>query len=373
MAVNLLMPGQVRAHLLRAAARQYPEGDVQHWWHPPSGRGVRTHFSDDRVWLPFAVHQYLACTRDAAVLEETLPFIDGPPLPLDREDSHYQPGISEQKGTLYEHCARALDLSLATGVHGLPLIGGGDWNDGMNRVGPCGQGRERVAAWFLITTLRQFVPLAEARQDQARATSWRRHIDTLTEACEGEAWDGAWYRRAFFDDGTPLGSSSNEECRIDSLAQSWAVISGAADPQRARASMDAVWQQLVRGDLGLVLLFTPPFNTAPMDPGYIKGYLPGLRENGGQYTHAAVWVLIAEAMLGHHERVSELLTMLNPIRRSDTLATASLYRVEPYVLAADIYSGSGIAQRGGWDLVYRRCRLAVSRGARECARHPGQR
>jgi cyclic beta-1,2-glucan synthetase len=348
MAVNLQMPQEVRAHLLRAAARQYPQGDVQHWWHPPSGRGVRTHFSDDRVWLPFAVHRYLEVTHDAAVLDEAVPFIDGPELPLEREDAHYQPGIAELQGTLYEHCARALDRSLATGAHGLPLIGGGDWNDGMNRVGHAGRGESVWMAWFLIATLRRFAPLAQARHDQLRADRWRAHADALAQACEREAWDGDWYRRAYFDDGTPLGSRSNAECRIDSLAQSWAVLSEAADPARARAAMDAMWQQLVRVDQGLVLLFTPPFDSAPVDPGYIKGYLPGLRENGGQYTHAAVWVLIAEAMLGHRERVGELLRMLNPVLRSASPDAARTYRVEPYVLAADIYSGAGLAQQGGW-------------------------
>jgi cyclic beta-1,2-glucan synthetase len=348
MAVNLLIPAEVRAHLLHAAARQFPPGDVQHWWHPPSGRGVRTHFSDDRVWLPFAVHRYLEITRDAAVLDETVPFIEGPELPLEREDAHYQPAVSELQGTLYEHCARALDRSLATGAHGLPLIGGGDWNDGMNRVGHAGRGESVWMAWFLITTLRRFAPLAQARQDLARAARWRAHADALAQACEREAWDGQWYRRAFFDDGTPLGSQVNAECRIDSLAQSWAVLSRAADPERARAAMDAMWQQLVRVEEGLVLLFTPPFDSAPMDPGYIKGYLPGLRENGGQYTHAAVWVLIAEAMLGNRARVGELLRMLNPILRSASRDAARTYRVEPYVLAADIYSGPGLAQRGGW-------------------------
>jgi cyclic beta-1,2-glucan synthetase len=306
MAVNLLMSAQVSAHLLRAASRQFVEGDVQHWWHPPSGRGVRTHFSDDRVWLPLSVHRYIEVTRDAAVLEERVPFIDGSELPPEREDAHYQPGIAAIDGALYEHCARTLDRSLATGAHGLPLIGGGDWNDGMDRVGHAGKGESVWMAWFLITTLRRFAPVAQSRNDAARATRWLDHADALARACEREAWDGQWYRRAFFDDGTPLGSRGNDECRIDSLAQSWAVLSQAGDPERARASMDAVWQQLVRREQGMVLVFTPPFDKTPLDPGYIKGYLPGRRENGGQYTHAAVWVLVAEAMLGNREHVVEL-------------------------------------------------------------------
>ncbi len=348
MALTLCAPDQVRAHLLHAASRQFIEGDVQHWWHPPSGRGVRTHFSDDRLWLPFAVHQYIETTGDTSVLGEPVSFIEGPPLPLHQEDSHYVPGDSAQRESLYEHCARAVDRSLGTGIHGLPLIGGGDWNDGMNRVGHEGRGESVWVAWFLILTLKRFVPVARSRKDQQRVARWESHLQRLEQACEREAWDGQWYCRAFFDDGTPLGSSRNTECRIDSLSQSWAVISGAAPADRALAGMEAVEQQLVRRDDGLVLLFSPPFDSAPLDPGYIKGYLPGLRENGAQYTHAAIWVLMAEAMLGRKSQVAELLRILNPVRRGDSRGGARAYRVEPYVLAADIYSSSGIAGRGGW-------------------------
>jgi cyclic beta-1,2-glucan synthetase len=341
-------PHLAREQLLRAAARQYPEGDAQHWWHPPSGRGVRTHISDDRVWLPYVLCHYLDCTGDERVLAEMVPFIDGPPLTIEQEDSHYVPQVSATSATLYEHSARALDVSLATGVHGLPLMGGGDWNDGMNRVGHAGKGESVWLAWLLIATLERFIPVAAARGDTSRVAIWKEHRQRLIAACEREAWDGEWYRRAYFDDGTPLGSSQNSECRIDSLSQSWAVISRGAEPRRALMAMQAVEQQLQREKEGIVLLFTPPFDRTEHDPGYIKGYLPGLRENGGQYTHAAIWVLIAQAMLGREEQVGKLLQMLNPIRHSDSIAGAQAYRVEPYAMAADIYAGEGLAGRGGW-------------------------
>jgi cyclic beta-1,2-glucan synthetase len=279
---------------------------------------------------------------------EVVPFIEGPPLPQDREDAHYVPAISESKASLYEHCARAIDISMKTGAHGLPLMGGGDWNDGMNRVGHEGRGESVWLAWFLITTLRQFLPYAEAQRDPRRANRWREAIEQLARACEREAWDGKWYRRAFFDDGTPLGSALNAECRIDSLAQSWAVLSEAADPARAVMAMASVREHLVRRNEGLVLLFDPPFDATPLDPGYIKGYLPGLRENGGQFTHAAIWVLMAQAALKDHRGVGELLRILNPARRSATRDGAQAYRVEPYVLASDIYSGGTLSARGGW-------------------------
>ena len=341
-------PGLARAQILRAAEHQFLEGDVQHWWHPPSGRGVRTRFTDDRVWLPYVVSAYLQTTGDAALLDELRPFIEGAAVAAGHEDAHYEPSISQTSGTVYEHCARALDISLGAGAHDLPLMGGGDWNDGMNRVGIEGRGESVWMAWFLIDTLRRFAPLAQARGAHARAASWTASADRFAAACESAGWDGAWYRRAYFDDGTPLGSAGNAECRIDSIAQSWAVISGAAPAQRAAQAMEAVAEYLLRDADDLMLLFAPPFDRSSLEPGYIKGYLPGLRENGGQYSHAAVWSLIAFAMLGRTAEVAQLLEILNPVQRAATRRGSAAYKGEPYVMPADIYSEPPHARRAGW-------------------------
>jgi cyclic beta-1,2-glucan synthetase len=348
MALTLALPEAARAQLLRAAARQFVQGDVQHWWHPPTGRGVRTHCSDDLLWLPYAAAHYVAVTNDTAVLDEEVAFLEGPLLEPGQHDHYFTPAISEQRGTLFEHCARALDRSLPVGVHGLPFIGNGDWNDGMNRVGHQGQGESVWLAWFLYATLQKFAPLAESRGASEQAARWRAHAANLQSAAESQAWDGAWYRRAYFDDGTPLGSAGNAECRIDSIAQSWSVLSGAADRARARRAMDEADAYLVRPGDDLVLLFTPPFDKTTRDPGYIKGYLPGVRENGGQYTHAAVWCVIARAQLGDGERAAELFAMLNPVNRAASRAGVHAYKVEPYAVAADIYAEPPHARRGGW-------------------------
>ena len=348
MALAVAKPDVARRQILLAASRQFPEGDVQHWWHPPSGKGVRTHISDDLVWLPFTVAHYLDVTGDDEILAAEVPFIDGPPLPQEQHDSYFEPQVSAQRASLFEHCARALDCRLEVGRHGLPHIGTGDWNDGMNRVGQRGEGESVWMAWFLYATLTRFAVIAEKQGETARSQKWRAHAGKLRLAAERNAWDGDWYRRAYFDDATPLGSASGAECRIDSLSQSWAVLSGAADPARAARAMAAVDEYLVRYADNIVLLLTPPFDKTPLDPGYIKGYLPGIRENGGQYTHAAVWTVMAQAALGDGNRAGELFSLLNPINHARTRVGVQRYKVEPYVLAADVYGEVPHVGRGGW-------------------------
>jgi cyclic beta-1,2-glucan synthetase len=348
MALTFARPAETRAHLLRAAGRQFVEGDVQHWWLPQSGMGVRTRISDDRAWLAFATASYIATSGDSTVLDEVVPFLEGPALAPGQHDAFFQPMVSDQSATLFEHCARGLDQSLSLiGKHGLPLMGTGDWNDGMNRVGEDGKGESVWLGWLLLRTIALFAPLAEEREPD-RARGWRTQAVLMREALEREAWDGEWYRRATFDDGTWLGSKQSEECRIDSIAQSWAVLSEAADPERAATAMASLETLLVRKDIGIAPLFTPPFDRTEREPGYIKAYPPGIRENGGQYSHAAMWAVLAFAKLGSGDKAHALFSLLNPINHALTPAAADRYKVEPYVLAADVYSVAPHEGRGGW-------------------------
>ncbi len=347
-ALVYLLPGLTRAQILLHAAHQFSEGDVLHWWHPPDDRGIRTRFSDDLLWLPYLTAFYVATTGDRAVLDEPVPFFTAPVLEPGEDEAYLRPEKSGATASLYEHCCRALDRSLARGAHGLPLMGTGDWNDGMNRVGRGGRGESVWLGFFLYRTLSDFLPHCAGRGDGVRLARYRDHAAGLVQALEMEGWDGAWYRRAYYDDGTALGSAASEECRIDALVQAWAVISGAGSPARQRQALDAVERHLLLEPEGLLRLLTPPFDETPHDPGYIKGYVPGVRENGGQYTHAALWVVMAMARCGRGARAARLLDMLNPIHHARTPAEVAVYRVEPYVIAADVYGAPPHVGRGGW-------------------------
>jgi cyclic beta-1,2-glucan synthetase len=341
-------PGLVRAHLLLCASRQFKEGDVQHWWHPPLGRGIRTHCSDDFLWLPWATCRYVSSTGDIGVLDEPIHFLEGRPLKPEEESYYELPSQSDEAGTLHEHCLRAVRRGLRFGGHGLPLMGTGDWNDGMNRVGAQGRGESIWLGFFLYDVLMRFADLAELHGDPASVELCRDEASKLRQNIEQHGWDGGWYRRAYFDDGTPLGSAHNPECQIVSTPQSWSVLSGAAGPERSRMAMDALDKHLVHRDDAVIQLLTPPFDKSTPDPGYIQAYVPGVRENGAQYTHAAVWAAMAFAAMGDSRRAWELLSIINPVNHACSAESIATYKVDPYVVASDVYALPPHTGRGGW-------------------------
>ncbi|HYN62731.1 MAG TPA: carbohydrate-binding protein, partial [Rubrivivax sp.] len=361
MALAWAEPALLRQQIVLGASRQFAQGDVQHWWHAPAGAGVRTHFSDDLLWLAYAIVHYLRATGDAALLDETVPFIEGAEVPDGAEDAYYTPTVSDEQASVYEHAARAVDRSLRVGAHGLPLMGSGDWNDGMNRVGIEGRGESVWLGWFLCRLVADFAPLARRRGEIERAQRWEDAAIGWAAALNGNAWDGQWFRRAFFDNGEPLGSQANDEARIDLIAQAWAVLSGVAPPRRQALALAALDAKLVDHSAGLVKLLDPPLQHAQPSAGYIQAYPPGVRENGGQYSHAGVWALMAHAQWQttvHDETrphpdldpdiAYRYFCWLSPAHRSRHRTHGAAYAIEPYVIAGDVYTQPPYVGRGGW-------------------------
>ena len=345
-------PEEAKKQIIRNCRHQYVEGDIQHWWHPiPDSevhKGVRSRYSDDRLWLPLGVAEYILVTGDNEILHEKVPFIESPILKETEHERYEVPSQSDEIGTVYEHCIRAIEKSLNLGERGLPLIGSGDWNDGMNKIGHEGRGESVWMGWFLGTVLKEFIPICKKMGDLEKVEKYKKIILGLKESIETNAWDGEWYKRAFFDDGTPIGSKESRECTIDSIAQSWSVISTLGNEERSKVALKSAENYLVNEEEGIVALLTPPFDDIELDPGYIKSYVPGVRENGGQYTHAAAWLIKAFAMLGEGDKAYNLFRLINPINHSRTLIECAKYKAEPYVVAADVYTNPQHLGRGGW-------------------------
>ncbi|PJI07746.1 MULTISPECIES: GH36-type glycosyl hydrolase domain-containing protein [Clostridium] len=348
MPLSFVKPEMTRKQILISASRQFLEGDVQHWWHPVVNSGIRTRFSDDLLWLPYVTLDYIRNTGDYSILDEIVSYIEDEPLKEGEDERYNLTKTSDKKGTIYEHCIKAIDKALKFGIHNIPLMGSGDWNDGMNTVGNKGKGESVWLGWFLYSILKNFKDVAKMKKDEYRSERYLELSDFVRESIEKNAWDGNWYRRAYFDDGTPLGSAQNDECQIDSLAQSWGLISGGAKHERAKVAMKSIEKYLVKEDKGMVLLLTPPFDDSKLNPGYIKGYVPGVRENGGQYTHAATWVILAMTKLGDGKKAWKLFNMINPINHTKSFYDCQTYKVEPYVMAADVYAKEPYVGRGGW-------------------------
>ena len=337
-----------RDQIIRSASRQYIEGDVQHWWHPIVNSGIRTRFSDDLLWLPFVTAEYIKATGDYSVLDEKATYLEDEPLKEGEDERYKVVPPSKVEGTIYEHCIKAIDKGLKFGPHNIPLMGSGDWNDGMSTVGNKGTGESVWLGWFLYSILDNFKEICEYKRDKSKAEEYKKYQNFIKENLEENAWDGKWYKRAYFDNGEPLGSKENPECKIDSIAQSWSVISKAGSPDRQLEAMNSVDKYLVDKDNGLIKLLSPPFDTSNLEPGYIKGYLPGVRENGGQYTHAAIWVILALTKLGLGDKAVNYYNMINPINHSKSERDARRYKLEPYVIAADVYIKEPHGGRGGW-------------------------
>ncbi|URZ17704.1 GH36-type glycosyl hydrolase domain-containing protein [Clostridium felsineum] len=348
MPLTFVRPEMTRKQILISASRQFIEGDVQHWWHPVVDSGIRTRFSDDLLWLPYVTIDYIKNTGDTGILDEIAPYIEDDPLREGEDERYSMTKLSDKKGTIYEHCIKAIDKALKFGIHNIPLMGSGDWNDGMNTVGNKGKGESVWLGWFLYSILINFKDIARVKGDNYRSGRYLELSDFIKESIDKNAWDGNWYRRAYFDDGTPLGSAQNDECQIDSLSQSWALISGGGKIDRAKVAMQSIEKYLVKEDKGMILLLTPPFDESKLNPGYIKGYVPGVRENGGQYTHAATWVILAMTKLGDGKKAWKLFNMINPINHSRSFYDCQNYKVEPYVMAADVYAKEPHEGRGGW-------------------------